>query len=358
MKLREINTLNDFESIKDEWNNLLDSCENKNIFLTWEWNFLWYKHYQANRMLSILLYENEEGIKGIMPFASRNFHHLIAYLENIGIYNSDYGGIIISDKSSEITEEIFDNLAGFIKKSKLPLRMYETPENTKIYEELKSKLSANGIFVRSQSMSSCPYLSLHGSWEDYWAKLSGHLKKDICGKKRKFEKQIGEISFRKSLCIEELENDFNIFLQLQSKRRYSKGVEQISDEEKDFLYDVSKSFLSNNWLNLSFLEVNGNAISCSLGFEYNNVYYYYLPAFDPSYYSYPLGKIHITYILKELFDKGFKEFDFLRGDEEYKSLWKPSKRTNERIIACNCSFGFDIKSMLINYLIKYGYIPL
>lgn len=36
MKLREINTLNDFESIKDEWNNLLDSCENKNIFLTWE----------------------------------------------------------------------------------------------------------------------------------------------------------------------------------------------------------------------------------------------------------------------------------------------------------------------------------
>ena len=355
MKILEINALHDFRAIKNEWNSLLASSKDRNIFFTWDWNYLWYKHYRKDKKLSILIFEECGEMRGIVPLLRKN-HSILgvncSYLENMGIPNSDYGGIIISDNCNEIADQIFDLLARFIREHKLSLRLDQIPISPKI-EELKNRLSSNNFFIREQSMSQCHYLSLQGSWEEYRAKLSRKFIKEIERSKRRFERNIGEISFRRSSSVEELTNDFDLFLDLEGKKRQHKGFEQIKNVEKGFLYDITQNFLANNWLYLSFLEVDGDAIACDLGFEYNNTYYAYMTAFDPSYHSYPIGKIHLYLILKDLFGRGLNELDFLRGDEAFKSFWNTSKRTNERIIACTDSIGFNIKSNFIDLLIRY-----
>jgi CelD/BcsL family acetyltransferase involved in cellulose biosynthesis len=358
MEMREINNLDDFELIKDKWNSLLETIQNKNIFLTWDWNFIWFKHYSENRNLSILIFENDKGIQGIIPMVRKKLRfHRINYtiLENMGIPNSDYGGIIVPDNCKEIRDQIFNLFANFIKENKLAFRMDEVPENIKIYKELKSSLAADDIhvFVKRQPLSYCPYISLDGSWETYRSNLDKKFRKDIERNSRRFERDFGPIHFRKSSSIEELENDFDIFINLQIIKRSHKGFEQIKSDEKSFLYDIAKSFLANDWLNLSFLETKDDTIACGLAFEYNNIYYYYLNAFDPKYSSYSLGKIHYFYILKDLFNRGFKELDFMRGDETYKSVWSSSRRINERIIAYP---NDSCLSKLINLLVRSRYI--
>lgn len=361
MEIREINNLDDFRLIKDEWNNLLGSILNKNIFLTWNWNYIWFKHYSANRDLSILVFENDNGIQGIIPLVRKKLtFSMINYpiLENMGIPNSDYGGIIVPDNYKEITDQIFNLFAKFIKEHKLAIRMDEIPKNINIYSELKDRLSANGIgvFVKRQPLSYCPYISLEGSWETYLKKLNKKFRKDIERNTRRFERDFGEIHFRKSSSVEDLKNDFNIFMDLQKKKRFNKGFEPIGTDELSFLYDIAENFLSNNWLNLSFLEVNGSTVACGLAFEYNKVYYYYLNAFDSEYSSYSMGKIHYFYILKDLFNRGLNELDFMRGDEIYKSFWSPSTRTNERIIVYANDSSSNIKLKLITLLVKNRYM--
>lgn len=141
-------------------------------------------------------------------------------------------------------------------------------------------------------------------------------------------------------------------------------VPGLSETQKGFLTDVAEKFAQNGWLNLSFLDVNGQHVSGVLGFEYSGKYYYYQTAFDPN-YSYSVGNIHILYILKDLISRGLKEFDFLRGDEAYKLRWQPLLRSNNRIVIMtkgpiskfqfkmlNCMFLYDeIKkhSLLENY---------
>jgi CelD/BcsL family acetyltransferase involved in cellulose biosynthesis len=359
MKMQEINNFNDFRSIKTEWNNLLNASKDRNIFLTWDWNYIWYKHFHANKELSLLIFIDGSEIQGIIPLIRRKLtFRMINYtiFENMGIPNSDYGGIIVSDNCKEVTQ-IFDLFAKFIKNNKLLVRMDEIPENIKIYKELNNRLSANdiSIFVKQQPLSYCPYLSLEGSWEEYRRKLNRKFRKDIERNARKFERENGKIHFRKSSSIEELENDFNIFLNLQRKKRDNKGYPQIKNQEECFLFDIVKNFFANNWLNLSFLEVDGIAISSSLAFEYNNIYYYYLNAFDPSYHSYSIGKVHNFYILNDLFNRGLSELDFMRGDEAYKSIWTPSRRINERIIAYAKCSGLNIELNFITILAKHKY---
>ena len=356
MEIHEINTLDDFESIKGEWNKLLYSIKDKNIFLTWEWNYAWYKHFHTNQNLSILVFEDGGGLHGILPLVRRKYYNRIFeydVLENMGIPRSDYSGVIISDTSSQISDQIFDLLFEYIKKHRLIFRMEELPRNVEINQRLKKRLALNGIFIKEKFMNHCPYISLHGSWEDYYLKLSKKLMKDICRRKRKFEREIGELAFRKCLNDDMLENDFNTFLDLQRKKRNRKCYKQIGKNKEEFLYDVCQSFKANDWLGLSFLEANETAISCDLSFEYNNIFYDYMPAFDPQYSSYSVGTIHLIYILKDLFLRKFNEYDFMRGDEPYKYDWTSSERDNEQIMAYDDRFTFNIKYIFLNYLIKF-----
>jgi len=40
-KIREINCVDEFKSIREPWNDFLGKSHDKNIFLTWEWIFKW-----------------------------------------------------------------------------------------------------------------------------------------------------------------------------------------------------------------------------------------------------------------------------------------------------------------------------
>ncbi len=125
--------------------------------------------------------------------------------------------------------------------------------------------------------------------------------------------------------------------------------------QKAFLTEVEKKFAGNNWLNLSFLDVNGQHVSGVLGFEYNEKYYYYQTAFDPD-FSYSVGNIHILYILKDLIMRDLKEFDFLRGNEAYKLRWQPSLRNNNRIVMMTKSSGSNFKFKMLNWMFLYDEI--
>lgn len=141
MRMREIDALDDFYSIKKEWDRLLLSTRSKNIFLTWEWNYTWFKHYGKNKNLLILLFEDDGEINGILPLVrSKYYNRIFSYdvLENMGIPNSDYSGIIISDKCNEIADQIFDQLGKFIKTHRIIFQMKELPKNVELYQILKN----------------------------------------------------------------------------------------------------------------------------------------------------------------------------------------------------------------------------
>ncbi len=119
--------------------------------------------------------------------------------------------------------------------------------------------------------------------------------------------------------------------------------------------EVAKKFAHKGWLNLSFLDINGEHVSGVLGFEYNEKYYYYQTAFDPN-YSYSVGNIHILYILKDLIARGLKEFDFLRGAEAYKLRWQPLLRNNNRIVMMTKNPVSKFQFKMLNWIFLYDEI--
>ena len=70
LELKLIDTVNEFESLKQDWNDLYKQANHSTIFSSWDWMFTWWEVFQDqfDRELFILcLYENEKLV-GIAPF--------------------------------------------------------------------------------------------------------------------------------------------------------------------------------------------------------------------------------------------------------------------------------------------------
>jgi CelD/BcsL family acetyltransferase involved in cellulose biosynthesis len=74
----------------------------------------------------------------------------------------------------------------------------------------------------------------------------------------------------------------------------------------------------NGWLWMAFLEIDGQKAAGALNFDYRNRLWGYNSGVDRSFMELSPGWVLLAYTLQWAADHGRAEFDFMRGDEEYK----------------------------------------
>ena len=68
LAIEEVNNIEEFQALKEQWNLLLEQCSDNNIFLAWEWLFTWWQYFGNDKKLRILLIKEGNNIIGIAPF--------------------------------------------------------------------------------------------------------------------------------------------------------------------------------------------------------------------------------------------------------------------------------------------------
>ena len=56
-----------FESLTDQWSELLDSCSNNTVFLTAGWQYTWWSQFRDRGVLCILGIWEQDRLKGLAP---------------------------------------------------------------------------------------------------------------------------------------------------------------------------------------------------------------------------------------------------------------------------------------------------
>jgi len=95
---------------------------------------------------------------------------------------------------------------------------------------------------------------------------------------------------------------------------------------------VARDFLAKGVLFLRSFSLDGKAIASFYGFEYGGTLYYYLlgARVNPA-KRVKTGTAVLGYCIEEAIARGCREFDFLRGSEEYKYRWTSAERRNPRV---------------------------
>lgn len=334
MRVKEVN---DFQSVKDNWNSLLNKSIDNNVFLTWEWLSTWWEHLGEGRKLLILLVEDEKKVVAIAPLMFSEYElpvlGRIKKIEFVGAPQSDYHNFILIEENVECLRRVLTYLGNnFADLNWIELK--EIPE-TSISVDFLRRLSFDiscELEMKERVCNICPYISLPNSIDLLMRELSKNLRQNLNKYMRKIEEKY-KVQFKRH---DELgystDEAMKVFIMLHQKRWQSEGMPGAFGDKgnkfRDFHMDVAKRFAEKGWLGLYFLTANDEPISVQYTFQYGQRMYYYLAGLDTEYSGYSVGNLIIKFLLEECIKMGFEEYDLMRGDEPYKTRWTSKCRRN------------------------------
>ncbi|WP_162611638.1 GNAT family N-acetyltransferase [Alistipes sp. An116] len=184
----------------------------------------------------------------------------------------------------------------------------------------------------------CPYLNLSNIQNEdqllmfFKSSLRGDIRRQI----RRMN-EIGEVSLKEYSFFDEAKITFQKFIQEHSLR-WPHAYKAPYFHQNMLVEGL------NSIVHFSSLNIGRVAVAWHLGFEYDGVYYYYMPAGDHSYSNLSPTKIHLYFLIRRAIEKGYKIFDHLRGEENYKQGFSNGLDYVNSLTINNQSLGSEIKN--------------
>jgi len=301
-----------FLPLREEWNRLLAGSASNTIFLTWEWQSLWWEFFGRDHQLLLLTARHEEELAGIAPlfYAHEGILRLVG-----GTEISDYLDIIALVGHEREVWSAF--LAYLEKRSWDTLDLHNLPAASPTREALLSLGEKYGLKVEDSLEDVCPLILLPETWEGYLQMLDRKQRHEL---RRKLRKAQREAQVDWYLVSEDaaLGLEMEEFLDLQ--QRSSPHKDQFMDKRMQrFFKAMAKTTFEAGWLRLGFIVINGLKMASLLCFDYGDSILLYNSGYDPERYrALSPGVLATVHCIEEAIQQKKKVFDFLQGSEEYK----------------------------------------
>lgn len=332
MKISAISTFEGLSKLESSWKRMFRESGSANIFLSWEWSSLWLKHFCRDHGLLILRIEDNEEVVGIAPLMVRRGGISSSYkpiVSFIGGDLADYSDFLILRDNREVVRTILDFL---VKNINWGIMVFDRiSQSSPNLPHIKESLSELGYPSQVNVRSVSPCIRIENDWDNYYKKISKGLRQDIRTAHNKL-KLVGEIEYE-GYDENASKTLLNAFFEMHKKRQADKVGKSIFEQGKNriFFNELASVFNGLGWMDLSALKIDGRIISAVFAFKYREVFFYWIPVFDPEFLKYSPAKVHVQMLLKKCFDQGFEEFDLMRGDESYKFKWANGSLSNYEI---------------------------
>ena len=313
--------LNNFTEITaQEWNDLLNGSVSDTPFMRYEYQIAWWEHLGGGEWKNaelVLVTAREDGkLIGIAPLFIAEYEDQPALLLNGSIEISDYLDVIVrADDHARFVSGLLDFLASSLPESWSKLDWYNLPDDSPTLAALKAEGEKRGWAHLEEVYRPTPRVALNGDFEEYLSRVEKKQRHEIRRKMRRAEES-GRVKFTivpNDADIEpEIESFFHLMIQDPNKALFLKDV--MRHQMAHTVRDAHK----HGYLWLAFLEVDGVKAAASLNFDYKGKLWGYNSGVSRDHMELSPGWVLMGRVFQWCCENGRSEFDFMRGDEDYK----------------------------------------
>jgi CelD/BcsL family acetyltransferase involved in cellulose biosynthesis len=312
------------EPLRDAWIRL--AVNGTNIFATWEWNELWWRHYGRGRELRVGVARRDDEVEAIVPLFVWSERPL-RVLRLLGHGHGDrLGPICDGDEPATATRALQGALAA------VPHDLF-----------VGDWLDGNGDWTRALDgralrTTGYPILHLAGrAWEEVLADTSGRFRKSVRQSRNRLERRHA-VRFRSGSAAT-LERDLDALFRLHRARFGRHQGCHFCREYEPFQREFAALALERGWLRLLLLELDGDAVAAEFGFRFQNVYFAYQGGRDPTWDRESVGFVLEVETIRRALEEGAAEFRFLGGEEPYKYRFPTTDPRLETVLAAASTRG-------------------
>lgn len=291
-----------------------------NIFTFKQWFVAWWKCYGNNKKLKIyILLDENNNTLAVFPLMLRKEGGKII-LSQLCDSCSDYYKVICNPSLHNGLEvmleyimqnEVFDNFE--INN----LRIDDKNTELLIHAALQTNKKVDVSLLEKNY-----FIDTVGKYENYFIKKSKNFRHKInhtrkYGQRFKFEiivdydKKILDLITK--LHCQKWNNDLQVSVFFDNRRMC-------------FLELICKEYSKRGLLRIFVLKDMDKIIAYRLGFLHNNIYYDWNTSYDIAYTNMSVGILLCDSVVRYCFRENIKEFDFLRGEEDYKKKFATNYR--------------------------------
>ncbi len=327
--------------LKEDWTSLLEKSKCDTIFLTWEWMHTWWECFQEDKQLFILaVYDENENLVGLAPLCKDkkkisiiSVLNYIRFLGTMPVSSDHLDFILYQGREKEALEAIVEYL---FKENRWDFCLLSNIPATSLTGRLLKEIMGNRPF-QSEISQVCPYIPLPDQIEDFYSSLSGNIRNTIKRKRRSLHKKYDDFELVIWENPDEIDDAMERLFELHEKRWVivkHKG-HFIRNDIRKFHKKIARIFLNSDMLRLYFLRVREDYVATLYTFKYNNKLFYYQGGWDPKWSKDRVGNILTSLAIEDAINKGYSEYDFLRGTELYKTQLTDKKREEVDVFVLN-----------------------
>jgi CelD/BcsL family acetyltransferase involved in cellulose biosynthesis len=289
------------DPLREDWTRL--AAASGNVFATWEWNELWWRHYGRGRKLRVAVARRDD-VDAIVPLFVWSERPL-RIMRLIGHGHGDLLGPICRHDDVNTAEHAL--------RRALEADQHDVFIGDWVAGDRDWARTLGGRVVRKTGY---PILRFaNGSWDEFLASQSQRFRKTLRNSRNRLERA-HEVIYR---CADSasLDRDLDTAFHLH-RARFRTHSCFFCGEHEPFQRDFAALALERGWLRVMLLELDGEPVSFEYGFLFQNAYFAYQGGRDPVWARHSVGFLAEIESMRRAFAEGAAEYRFLGGEEGYK----------------------------------------
>jgi len=322
LDVRVCSSWNDLETLRTQWNDLLNTDTTFSIFATPEWLASWWRAYGGGKELCSLAFFSADGeLVGLAPLYFDNGKRLgrksrMLRLVGDGSGDSDNLDCIIRPGYEDACFEAF---VPWLQQHEWDLCTLTTlPENSAFGTKLLGYLHSAGWPVLEQ-YSPHIVVSLPDSWETCLAQMNRRSRYTLTKYPKRLRTRY-DVRVYRSTHVDLEKNLSSLFSlhEMRWRRRAQPGV-FTNAMRRHFYRELSAALLARGWLEFWLMDLDGVTAAAQFSLRFRQTVYSLQEAFDPQYGDERPGYALRGEVLQDLIRRGIKGYDFLGGSMSYKT---------------------------------------
>lgn len=348
--LKEINKLEDLETLRNEWDRIANKQYTYVPFLCFEWFKMSLKHFLNNHEFLVLLLYKSGDIEAIAPFLIKKQRVKGVYVRKVELIGNVYSPIknfLFKEMDQDTRQKDVHLILSYFSQMNKDwdlVDLHSIPEEYNHFEILCEGVRENNFNCEKYSCFANWFIdSINYSSDAYFRHRSKNLRASI---KKNFRnaKNKGNLEFKMITEANGIDQYINQYFEV-----YTKSWKEQEKIGGNYLIEWIKFAAKNGWLRLGLVFLDGVTIGAGFAILCNGYAYLAKTAYDEKYEEIGPGSIWLTEMIKYVIDiDKASVVDLLRGDEEYKRHWVNQRRERKGVLI----FNNTVKAYWLSFLIQ------
>jgi len=311
----------DWDALQKPWGLLLETSFANLPFLRFEFLRDWWRSrgggdWEDGELRLVTAREGGQ-LQAIAPFfhVRHGGHSALMLLGSIEI--ADYLDLIATPQAlPTFCRELLAFLAHLADRDWERLDLYNLRADSLAREALLLAAREQGWLVQQEELQPCPVITLPASWEVYLEGLDKKQRHEIRRKLRRAEGSEVHFSWYIVDSARNPEEETDAFLALMAADERKSTF--LSEAMRSQFHSLVRAASEGGWLQLAFLEADGEKAAGFLNFDYQNRIWLYNSGISPRYAALSPGWVLLAHLIRAAIERHYRAFDFMRGNESYK----------------------------------------